>query len=86
MNKINLYEEPVIKDDDWLPLWPSSHGEHIKENVIFPSENVKFNDTLKRKNILKMRQTENNFKLKIIKFGIQLVHNERFSSFIVTWI
>ncbi|CAB4407431.1 unnamed protein product [Rhizophagus irregularis] len=25
MNKINLYEEPIIKGDEWLPSWPSSN-------------------------------------------------------------
>ena len=64
MNKINLYEEPVIKDDDWLPLWPSSHGEHIKENVIFPSENVKFNDTLKRKKHFENETNRKQFQIK----------------------
>ncbi|RIA98675.1 hypothetical protein C1645_812355 [Glomus cerebriforme] len=49
MNRINLYEEPDIKDDDWLPLWPSSYGERIEENVICPHEDVAFNDVSKRK-------------------------------------
>ncbi|CAG8656787.1 20747_t:CDS:2, partial [Rhizophagus irregularis] len=32
MNKINLYEEQIFKDDKWLPSWPSSNGEHIEED------------------------------------------------------
>ncbi|EXX51608.1 hypothetical protein RirG_260340 [Rhizophagus irregularis DAOM 197198w] len=69
MNKINLYEEQIFKDDKWLPSWPSSNGEHIEEDVNCPS--VKFKVVSERKkNILRMRQTGNNFKLKIIKYGI----------------
>ncbi|CAB4407517.1 unnamed protein product [Rhizophagus irregularis] len=41
-NKINLYEEPIIKVMNGLPSWPSSNGEHIEENVNCPSED--FND------------------------------------------
>uniref|UniRef100_U9U672 Domain of unknown function at the cortex 1 domain-containing protein n=1 Tax=Rhizophagus irregularis (strain DAOM 181602 / DAOM 197198 / MUCL 43194) TaxID=747089 RepID=U9U672_RHIID len=67
MNKINLYEEQIFKDDKWLPSWPSSNGEHIEEDVNCPS--VKFKVVSERKkNILRMRQTGNNFKLKIIKY------------------
>jgi hypothetical protein len=54
MNKINLYEEQIFKDDKWLPSWPSSNGEHIEEDVncpskMFPKEKKYFENETNRK-------------------------------------
>jgi hypothetical protein len=67
MNKINLYEVSIIKDDDddkWLPLWPSSHGEHIEENVICPSENVEFKDSSERRKYFEDEKNRERFHIK----------------------
>ncbi|PKK68596.1 hypothetical protein RhiirC2_851323 [Rhizophagus irregularis] len=44
MNKINLYEEQIFKDDKWLPSWPSSNGEHIEEDVNCPNNQIWYFD------------------------------------------
>lgn len=64
MNKINLYEEPVIKDDKWLPSWPSSNGEHIEEDVNYPSESVEFKDVSERKKYFEDETNRKRFQIK----------------------
>ncbi|CAB4406441.1 unnamed protein product [Rhizophagus irregularis] len=64
MNKINLYEEPIIKGDEWLPSWPSSNGEHIEENVNCPSEGVEFKDVSERKKYFENETNRKQFQIK----------------------
>ncbi|GBB91864.1 hypothetical protein RclHR1_01930006 [Rhizophagus clarus] len=64
MNKINLYEEPIIEDDKWLPSWPSPYGEHIEENVICSSEGVEFKDVSKRKKYFVDKSNRKRFQIK----------------------
>jgi hypothetical protein len=61
MNKLNIHEAFDIKDDE-LPLWPSSHGEHIEENVV--CEGVEFNDDYKRKKYFEKKKNRKNFQIK----------------------
>ena len=61
MNKLNIHEVPDIKDDE-LPPWPSSHGEHIKENVV--CEDAEFNNDSERKKYFEKKDHRKKFQIK----------------------
>ncbi|CAG8448403.1 4695_t:CDS:2 [Funneliformis mosseae] len=66
MNRLNVHEEPDIKDGE-LPPWPSVNGEHIEENVIIPRDGDKIevlNNVSMRKKYFNSKENRKIFPIK----------------------